>query len=562
MPSGNISFPGITAPQYAVCTRTIGARPDVNVIYAQPQPGTPDCSGTATFQINFNGVTITMNYALCDSGTLQVTTHGHTQVFEIKDRRWLWEKSNITRAWNVVAKDGSIVTATQRTLRQIVSDIFAAMGELSPDLSAIVSDEKPEIIADHDACVDLLEEILYQRGYVISLQSDDTVKVYVRGRGTPLPANGDVVNANISINPPQVPYYLTCCMAKTLVQSMLMCRAVGLDTDGTIKPATALSYIPAGGWDGTDFDTFNNIANPKAKECAILSVGLWYQVYTQADGTNTLNRSGTNYLGPSGEIYVTDASQYLPIEANLLSTYTDNFGNIQTQPAYVSGKFFFNEEDGVPPRGTNTPSFTRVDRRDWTLDRTNGIIKFKRPAVKVTPGDVPIAGTKMTFADVYLTCTYSVHDTTTYIKDRLTRRKTLGGVGEDLVKISELQRTIVASYTSGTSTVSTISDSKTAMNEAADLFLANAANSYQTVASNVLLYRGIYPFNTDGVCLQLRWDCAVPGPCPWGTHVAQNAEALPMLPTSTERGRLRKTNRTTNPMNNKKWRFHQGQKKL
>lgn len=551
---GQIVFPGIVAPRYMVATRTLGARPDSAVIYALPQDGSPDTGGQSTLSFMFNGVPIYWTNCLCDRGTIAVTTNGHYQVFTILDRRWLWKKNWITRAYNVRRSDDSIDPATQKSLAGIVTDIFAAMGE-SADVTAISSTEYPEIIFDRDNCVDMIEELLVPRGYVISLNTDNTVTICQRGVGATLPVNYDVVNQSISIDPPEIPLYLTALCDKTLIQSKLRMRAVGMDTDGRIRLVDDLSYKPSGGWDDTDLVTFNHLTSSTEKELAIQTVGKWYQAYSQADGTFDLNYGGTNYN--PGAFAVTDASQYLPLSDDLLSSTADIYGGQASNKAFVEGKFY--ETSTNPPLNSNTPAFTRVDKRDWTLDKQRGIVRFKEPALKKDPG--PVSGV-MTFADVYLTCTYSVHDSNSFVKDRQLRVLNLGGLGEEIEEVDELQRRIVMSYGTTSSAVTGVSDNLGAVNSAADIYLNASRNKYATQSGNTLLYRGIYPISTDGITLQIRWDVAVPGPVPFGTHATQYSEGLVLLPTERERSLLRRAKLAADPMTQRKRRYYRSKKEV
>lgn len=551
MPEGQISFPGVLDPRYLIATRTLGTKPDVSVIYATPQPGTPDCSGTATLSFGFNGVTINMANALCDRGTLMLSTHGHTQVFEIKDRRWRWERVFVTQAFNVRMADGSIDPVTIMSLQGIIYFIFSVMGEFSADVSLITSTEYPEIVLDHDSCADSLDEILIPRGYVVSLQTNDNVAVYPRGEGSVLTPNEDLVNATITLNPPEIPYYLTACWNYTLVQSMLMCLPVGLDTDGSVKDVNLLSYMPVGGWGRKSLITFDYITDATARECAKRTVGKWYQVASQADGTQELQFGGVNYL--PGEIAVSDASQLLPIEPLLLEATTDVYGKKAYDPPYVTGLFFEGTADTNPPKGKNTDPFTRVDHRDWTLDRVRGIVKFRQLAIKED-----VSAHTFTFADVFATCSYAVHPTPGYVKDRMTTSIILGGYGEDLRKRNELQRQIIAGYTAGTATLSSLSDNQGLIAPDAVAYLLSAAATYSIAAGSVLLYRGIYPFNVDGISMQIRWNCAINGDTPWGTLVAQNVEGIPILATMSERAALRWLKLNSDPLNVRRRKFRAG----
>jgi len=550
MAFGDIAFPGVTGIEYLIATRTVGVRPDKALLYCQPQVGSPDTSGTATLFFEFNGVAITWTNALCDKGTLRLNTHAFQQVFEIMDCRWSWSKAFYTKAYNVRTPSGGIIPATQATLAQIATDLFNYIG-ISADVSNITSPEFPQVTFDRHRVDDALDMILTQRGYVVSLQLNDTVVVYVRGTGATLPNNGDVVNANITIDPPEIPQYLTVCGARTMVQSKLLCKAVGLELDGSIKDVSNLSYMPAGGWTNVDMKNFEEIPGPEERSLAIKSVGKWYQVDTQADGTQNIAFGGVNYA--PGEIVVIDASQLLPLVPSLLETEIDVYGVQRFSPPFLEFLVFQDDADNNPPHAANTPPFWRVDSRTWSLDRELGIVKLDEVAFQRSGG-------VQTFAEVYLTCSYSVSDSSTYVKDRYIRQRNPGGIGEDQTKIDDFERHVILGYSGGA--VNSATDNQGSLNVQADQFLDAAENNYVTTAGNILLYRGIYPFNVDGVALQLRWNCAVPGAVPWGTLVAQNFEGLPQLPTNRERTLQRRTRMSSNPINRRNRQFHETIRKL
>lgn len=474
-----------------------------------------------------------------DIGTLQVTAAGQMQIFKIYDRRWRWGKAWIVGAYNIILPDGTVDADTKKTIPELVSLLFAQIGGETVDTSLITSTEYPTVIWDHANCADELDDLLNSRGYVVCLQTDNTVKIYPRDTGATLPVNGDVVNVSISINPPEIPLYLTAIGAQTLVQSKLMCLPVGEDKDGTIKLVKDLTYNPGGvgsttGWDNVDMTTFASITDVDARERALKTVGKWFQVTFQGDGSQQITDGGTNDYVP-GEIVVTDAKQYFPLKKQLLSSHTNQFGKKQYDEAYLEIVAY--DTWGTPPKAQNTPAFTRIDQRDWDLIPEWGIVVFKEPLLKQDTSTPK----KMVFGECYLTCTYSIDATSTgRIKDRYQRQKNLGGTGEDVERVEQLQRTIKVAYTAGTATVSGITDNKTTIDTAADLYLNAAALKYSVSTGTLALYRGIYGFNSDGVSLQIVWNCAVQGDTPWSTYVAQYCECLPRLPTS----RFRHKNRT------------------
>ena len=554
MATGSISFPGIVAPISLVAPRTVGVRPDRAILRCQPQSGSPDCTGSATLQFSFNGVDMSWTNALCDSGTIVLSTHGHIQVIEILDRRWSWSKAYYTKAFNVRNPDGSIIASTQYSVSQIASALFGQLG-VSADVSAVATNDYPEMILDHHRVDDALSDLLTNRGYVISLRSDDSVKVYRRGTGANLPRNYDTRSEVISVNPPQVPYVLKLVGSRTLVQSKLKFLPVGIETDGTIKPVANLSYAPAS-WNGADMENFNFIADKKAKDLAKSTVGKWFQVASQADGSLLIQVGGVNNYCP-GEISVSSAIQYLPLKAELIDSSTNPLGLVNGNRSIVEGTFYQTGQNPNP--GKNCDAFAKQDKLGYTFNEELGIIKFDELALKKTPG--PVDGT-FTFADVYMTCSYSIHDNSSLVKDRFYRNRNLGGVGTDIMKVSEFERHIVVTYPDGSGTPSGGTDNKSDLNITADITLDDAVRMYSTSVGVVLKWRGIYNFSTDGNTLQLRWNCATAGDCPWETQASQHMEGLPMLPTGAERGLQRKTRMASNPITRRNRNFHKSRKTI
>lgn len=545
--SGVISFPGIDNPISCTVTRINGVRPSAITIFAQPQAGTPDTSGTATFQFGSSSNLITMNNVLCDLGTLQVNTHHNIQTFVLYDRRWAWRKGEpLVSAFNVRGPDGVIISSTQKTLAELATIILTACGEPSADVSLITSTEYPEVAYEYDNPADALGDLLGVRGYVVSLLANDTVKIFPAGVGTPLPDNADLVAASISVDPPEFPQYIRCAANRTMVQSMLRCVPVGLDTDGRIRKTQDLSYSPGvgtTGFDGLDLLTFAYILDPVARQLALQTVGRWFQVYEQASGGQSLSFGDVDYI--PGEITVTDASQYLPLKNFLLSSSTNIYGKVQYDEAFVSGTFWDGQNTNPP---ANVGPFYRLQQTPFNLQEELGIVQFNDPQVKSDAG-------KLVFADVYITCCYSVRDNTSYVNDHYTKDRSLGGIGVDCFKAQYIQRTLIAGYTAGTGTLNALTTNDTAVAAEADKVLDNLQQNYVTQNSNLLTYRDIYSFGTDGITLQLQWNVATNGPVPIGTMASQYAETIPLLPTTVDLARARITSLTGSPVNRRNRRY-------
>lgn len=536
MATGFISYPGIEFPQYIRrAVRTNGLRPNICILVAKPQSSPPMLHGDLVF--GFNGTNVTWPNALCDIALGQSTDRGQSCMWTILDGRWRHWKAFITGAYNVRLDDGTIDPLTEKTLQEIVQLLFQAIGTTA-DVSAITSDEKPEVVFDHDRAVPELEEILEQRGYVASYQMDGTYKIYRVGSGSVIPNDGDVFSFANIINPPELPETLRARGARVRVQSKLHLTPVGIDIDGKIKKVNDLSYNPGGegvvgGWDKKDMESFSYLAG-KAQQLALMSVGKWYQVEFQANDDHEISGGGVDYA--PGEITITDALQYLPLSDKLVTASVDVFGKKRLDLAFLEGEVYLDDDN--PPKGKNSDKFSRIDRRDWSLDSELGIVKMKSVAKMVTDeGD-------FTFADLYLTCSYSVHDTVSHVKDRFLRDRPLGGDGMDQVNAEELERTLECQYGTDHKTINAIIDNEADVIAAADKLLDNVATTYATGLGNTVLYRVIRDYTTDGVNLQIVWTCAAPGSLtPWSTLVSQNVEAYPLAPRSKDRRQARQTER-------------------
>lgn len=554
---GFVTYPGLNEIQYLrVATRAVGLRANKAIVVTKPQANAPSLTGTLAF--GFGGTSVTWTNALCDSAMMRVSRDGQQCFWTILDGRWLHWKAFIHGAYNVRLPDGTIDPDTEKTLAQLLTLLFQAMNA-TVDVSEVTSSEKPEVVFDHDRVVPEIEELLEQRGYVASYLLDGTYKVYRVGSGATLPNDGDVVSFSNTMNPPEKPQTLRALGAKTRVQSKLHMTPVGLDTDGKIKKVKDLSYTPGGpgrvdGWDGMDLLTFNFVTDPKAQQLALMSVGKWYQVEFQAKDDHVIAGGGVDYV--PGELSVTNILQYLPLSDELVETAIDVFGKKRRGKAYVEGTFYLDEENPAPAK--NSDPFSRVDRRDWTLDKELGIVKFREPARMIV--NESVTPHVFTFADVYLTCSYSI-DNALRIKDRYIRDRSLGGSGADQLRVEELERTLICEYGSDNKTISNIIDNEATVDVSADFVLDNAAASYTTSIGNGILYRGIRQYSPDGINLQVVWSGAVPGSAaPYSTFVSQGMESHPLVPNSRER-RQKRINERTNLWNSSRGRRYRNSKK-
>ena len=260
-------------------------------------------------------------------------------------------------------------------------------------------------------------------------------------------------------DPAELPERLIAIAGLTLVETRLKMEPVGEDTDGKIKPVDDLSYKPGEGWvNNMSTDMLGVGASEtdpvKAKEMKALAkktVFKWYRVVHQSHEKNDMNDPFGQIIEKYApeELNITDYQQYLPLSLDL---------NRQINGAYVSVRF-----DGATllesKRSKKNIQVVKFDTIKWKLDEKLGIIKFEDPITKnkvvdtggmqASVGIDPDTETAMQdFADVFFTCSYTVTDDETGIKDRYTRELTLGGRGVDIVEMAppNNQRMLTAEY--------------------------------------------------------------------------------------------------------------------
>jgi hypothetical protein len=549
---GYVTFPGINFPIKCIAPRSNGVTPDSAVLYSLVQQEAPQQYGDLV--LNFTQNTVTWKNCLVDSGTTMYSTKGHFQTWRIKDRRWAWAKSWVTGEYNPLLYDvDGEVGARRGNVRYLMEVLLTLMGETRYDVSAVDNEQKPHKGWDWANCADELQKLLDEYGYVISLQLDDSVKVSRSKVGTDLPDNDDIISPSMVFDPAELPERLIAIAGLTLVETRLKMEPVGEDTDGKIKPVDDLSYKPVDGWvNNMSTDMLGVGASEtdpvKAKDMKALAkktVFKWYRVVHQSHEKNDIKDPFGQIIEKYApeELNITDYQQYLPLSLDL---------NRQINGAYVSVRW-----DGATvlesARSKKNIQVVKFDTIKWKLDEKLGIIKFEDPITKnkvrdtggmqASVGIDPDTETAMQdFADVFFTCSYTVTDDETGIKDRYTRELTLGGRGVDIVEMAppNNQRMLTAEYDDPggkisieekkiTDSAKTVVNNEQTLNSRLDELLQKTARTYQTRRGYVVKYRGVQLINTDGMTKQVVWRIGDQRDvdAPFNTQAVQNMEITP-----------------------------------
>ena len=555
---GYVTFPGINFPIKCIAPRSNGVTPDSAVLYSLVQQEAPQQYGDLV--LNFTQNTVTWKNCLVDSGTTMYSTKGHFQTWRIKDRRWAWVKSWVTGEYNPLSYDvDGEVGARRGNVRYLMEVLLTLMGETRYDVSAVDNEQKPHKGWDWNNCADELHKLLEEYGYVISLQLDDSVKVSKLKVGADLPDNDDIISPSMVFDPAELPQRLIAVAGLTLVETRLKMEPVGEDTDGQIKPIDDLSYKPDSGWVNHLTEGFENLGvgvgttssqQQEIRALAVKTVGKWYRVVHQSHEKNDLNDPFGQIIEKYApeELNITDYQQYLPLSPDL---------NRRKNGAYASVRW---NGEGVlvaPPKNGNIAVVNFTDSK-WKLDEKLGIIKFDNMLKKntyqdtggsqATPGVLPDTENRMQeCADVFFTCSYTVTDDETGIKDRYTRELDLGGRGVDIILMEppNNQRMLTAEYddpngaisideTKITDSAKTVVNNEQTINSRLDELLQKTARAYQTRRGYVVKYRGVQLINTDGMTKQVIWRIGDQrdADAPFNTQAVQNMEITPGMVNS------------------------------
>lgn len=528
----NVTFPGINQVQSAIGTNSLGPHPGVAVLRILPQIGSPQSAGDLTF---VNGVeSVTWHNAQLDQASLEITTNGHIVSCRVFDRRFWWKFTTVTGVYNEQRSDGTIYSGTEKSPQELASILLDAIGEQSYSVSALPDDEsdRPFVnwLCSNPAYE--LHRLCRDRGCDIALNhKTNRVSIVRLGFGPPVTPD-DVQSASFGIDVGEYPERLTVCFDRTIWQAKLLLEAVGMDTDGTIKPIDDLSYKPADGW-GLQ-DPTNLIPDSSIEEWVLANQWIWrtYRIKAFADGTLTIPG------GDAGTNDIDSIEQVLPIGDTLLDIDVDPLsGRVEQLPARVEGKFFifdYVERVGVDANsdlGTTYPYRFRIIE-----DR--GLVIFDAPVAKIGDGDD--VG-KIVSADLYLLTTFGIRDNEYHQYHHYERTRTLpGGTGEYPIVRPDYAAIIKAHYDPDDPTSLRDPDPTThnleELDSLAEAILDDSMSQFQTVRSLEVVYRSVKEIDVDGVTRQVthkvsRFSGA-------NTRISQNSEVEIGIMREREREQL------------------------
>lgn len=435
---------------------------------------------------------------------------------EIHDRRWKWKDGYISGHYNVRNPDGSLDAATEKTPQELATLLFTAMGETSPVITALPNTTRPEVEWDWDNPASQLEQLLESLGCDVALGLDNVVRIVKIGTGADLP-EGHQVRYSLGITSDPKPHTLVAVGDGVEFQERFELEAVGLDTDGTYKLLSSLSYYPSGGFKTKN--SFSEIANVTERSLAKRTVFKCYRIKQFA--------AGDWDLPAPYDAFTLNGPQEVLLEDGLSDYETVNGIKRRVLP-YVLGNYTDEQGD------YSVTSGRRLDAQ-FSVDTARRMIRFSEPIYKqsTTGAYEP--------ADLYMDIAFRATDPDYNFvgqEIRYTKEQAVTDPDNELYRVYEhndLQLKIQVPYTAVT-TRDTVTSNATEINAKAQAYLDEHLAEFEGDTPQAASYHGLVPIACDGAIHTVRW--SIGGSYP-ETLITRLADPVLLKTRQTRKQRLR-----------------------
>lgn len=279
--------PGITDAIRATGVLLRGSQPSRFLIESFPQPSVVSPHGNLTITSSAGSFSATgaalESYHLRHGGD-----RGGQSILAANyvDRRWKWRSCGISGRYNLRLLDNSVpwsaLAPYKKSARELFAGIFATLGEVA-DVAAAPNNVYPEFNF-HGIPADQAIDYLCQKTWCsVVITAKNQIKVVALGVGNALQATATKSRIHCKVEIGTIPSAIGIACGPSVFQSRLLLEAVGLDTDGTIKPLAGLSYKPAAGWKYESPTHFPGVAQ-SVRHLAFQSVWRWFRPKQQAGG--------------------------------------------------------------------------------------------------------------------------------------------------------------------------------------------------------------------------------------------------------------------------------------
>ena len=385
MTTGIVTYPGVLFAKGAVYTQTRGVEPDSVAVRIVPQ-STPIASvGDINLYFEVNDVPdVLIPDCLADKSNVWVNDAGFTGTVLFQDRRWRWSRVE-AYSWHINERNsaGVIIEESRFSLREILRDLFAWIGEVNVDVSRVNDSFYPEYDLRCVQANEVIADICAQYGYEVCLGfGEDPVEVWPLGSGRSIDTEVDeVMRVSVSVDPKTPPQYSQVCFGPSYGTALFLAVPVGWDFEDKIyKKIDDLPYKPIDGWKGEPPKTLPNVrkildeSDPQRASALVDEARIYrtYQVVGFANGRESDESGGGKFtLGlPDGTGTLTNISQLYPF-----------IGEPTIQDVWIEGRSpSWIDED--------SPGSTKVKSKlDFAFYPNTGIIKFPRPVFRTSNED-------------------------------------------------------------------------------------------------------------------------------------------------------------------------------
>jgi hypothetical protein len=489
MPNFSVTFPELKLTRGDMLL-SHGVTPSVCVAYSVAEP-TIAKYGDLVFG---DGTTPIITFRDCAIDQYTMTPPGVRRGFRyrvlILDRRWKWKHCLISGRYNVRLADGSIKADTKKTYKELLEIILKEMGEEDYEIKLHSDDlEPPEVEWSRQRADAQLAYLCDRIGCLVVLRLNNAIKIVPYGEGPIYPQTGMELNPALDTYPSAIPKYVRAILGPTKFQTKIRLEAVGVDTDGSIKPIDELTYKPDSGWEFEIPGTFSGVATGEERQLACDTVYRWYRVKEFSDKSLDL---------PVPEYTITTINDILPLLPDLADVSDDT-----AETPFVEGFFFNSDLKGINEEDSE---FARFDD-EFELDTERGIVKFPYPMFWVYPDEAEDAGHQGP-ADLYLTAAFHAR------KDPISSRwhddykheidsQAEGRYGDAHVEHLDVFRCLIQRFNDLTK--SDLIDSKEDTDAQARALAEAHALIYSAIPTMSMQWNGIYPIDLDGNVHMLRW---------------------------------------------------------
>jgi len=514
------SFPGVERIVAFHGTLQQGRSPSVFQLTIAPQARL--IAGSGRLVLSFGATRVVLADCVVDSASYQFDAGGYLVGLQILDRRWKWRFPVISGRYNQTDDAGALIDSdgrsaaksplinSRRTPRQLARLLLEALGEAPFSIAELPNDARIQTDWDHTPAAAALADLCDQLGCRIVLGLNNRIALRRLGAGSALP-NLPFVDAQLELNPDERPSAIEIVSAPILFQADLELEAVGLDTDGTIRPIDELSYKPSRGWAACDARYFAGIASAESRQLARETVYRWYRIIAPS----------TVPLPGGGSMRVEDRRQIIVDSAQ---AERDTDGDRQPRrPAWVFGIWYrgdmslgvsslVSSADGNTG-GTIRPITTHRDAQfcdvPFSLDAANHLIRFEQPIYRIDATNHTLQS-----ASLRLRTGFRLRDYATGALRRASLRKAVPGARgatRPLVVVREEIEPMVRRKYSASFAANGSADNHVETERLLQYHLAAQLAEFGLDDPSSKKYPGILAIELDGSLQAITWDIGLRG---------------------------------------------------